>query len=779
MAASWGENHWGSSGWGGSTLLNSNSAAGAVGLLTASISVDIGISRFLLEDGSGYLLLENGSYLMEEAGTGPIPNINGSVGIVAQTTALTGVAETSAVGSTTQSTTVASTGVSATGNINTTPEDNSKLLTGAVASGGTGTLVPSITVSLNTGWGIGAWGYRAWGGNSQTTIGVVGSNLPVTQVDTTSASGLGSVGSLFFSSVIDLTGVAETSAVGSAAPNIEVASTGVSATGNTNTLPTVLQGIAVSGSVCILVPSITTSIIPGWGIGAWGEGVWGSASPAITGAVGSNGVEVQAASTGVFATGNTNAVSPDKTVAVSGTASTGDIGTAIYAISILLNNGWGGGAWGSGAWGSGATITGAVGSNGVEAQVALTGNATDGQTGTITYNRIEFITGLQGSGSIGGVTPSTTVNLGISRFLLEDGSGYLLLEDGSYLLEEASVVDSASWGANEWGAGSWGGSSTVINGTVGNIEGVKTFILSGIEATANVGATTPSTAVDLVTSWGSNSWGYGTWGGNSQTIIGSVGSAVYSPELKGVQASGSLGQMTPSITVDIGISRFVLEGTDLGWGLGTWGSGLWGSPVGYLLLEDGSYLLEEASAGPIPSINGAVGTVAPVTSVTLTSDLATGAVNEMIAVSPAIRGVHADGAVGASAANITIVLTGIASQGAAGYLATVRTVLLSGVVATGNVGILGVTKSYWDIIDDSQDANWVEIDNAQTAAWTAISNAQTSSWAQISNLQSPEWAVTSTIGTGWGANEWGYGTWGNPETQNTEWELIPVAFDQN
>ena len=618
MAANWGENTWGSSGWGGYTLLNSNAAAGAVGSLTASISVDIGISRFLLEDGSGYLLLEDGSYLMEEAGTGPIPSINAAVGtlVKSQASVLTGVSETSAVGSTTQSTTVAGTGVSATGNINTTPEDNSKLLTGVAASGGTGTLTPSITVS----------------------------------------------------------------------------------------------------------------IVPGWGVGSWGVGVWGSTTPAIAGAVGSNGVAVQVASTGVSATGNTSSVSSDRTASLSGVVSSGAISGVTPSTEVSINAGWGIGSWGAGVWGSsGPSITGAVGSNGVAVQVVSTGDAADGQTGTIIYNRIEFITGLQGFGAIGGLTPSTTVTIGISRFLLEDDSGFLLLEDGSYLMEEAGT-----------------GPIPSINASVGSVLQSYSFDLTGVEAAANVGTVVPSTTVSLVSgSWGTNVWGYGTWGGSSIAIMGAVGSVTYSPTLDGVQTTGSVGQMTPSITVDIGISRFLLE-----------------DDSGYLLLEDGSYLMEEAGTGPIPSINGAVGDVNHTKQVALTSDLATGAVNEMIAVSPALRGVHADGFAGTPVSNVTVAITGTTSQGAAGYLAVVQAALLSGVAATGRVGVLGVVKSYWDIIDDAQNAGWVEIPNAQTAGWTTIADTQNAGWVVIPNAQNPAWGTV-------------------PDAQDAGWELIPTAFDQN
>ena len=349
---------------------------------------------------------------------------------------------------------------------------------------------------------------------------------------------------------------------------------------------------------------------------------------------------------------------------------------------------------------------------------------------------------MQELGAVGGLTPSTTVTIGISRFLLEDDSGFLLLEDGSYLMEEAGT-----------------GPIPSINGAVGSVVQSYAYSLTGIEAAANVGAVVPSTTVSIAPgSWGSASWGYGTWGGVQPTIVGSAGSVVYSPTLTGVQASGSVGQMTPSITVDIGISRFVLENT--GWGTNAWGSDIWGSSVGYLLLEDGSYLMEEAGTGPIPSINGAVGDVNHTKAITLTSDLAIGAVNEMIAESPALRGVHADGFAGTPVSNVTVAITGVTAQGAAGYLAAVQAALLSGVAATGSVGVLGVVKSYWDIIDDAQNAGWVEIADAQTAGWTTIADAQTAGWVVIPNAQNPAWG-------------------GVADAQDAGWELIPTAFDQN
>jgi hypothetical protein len=388
------------------------------------------------------------------------------------------------------------------------------------------------------------------------------------------------------------------------------------------------------------------------------------------------------------------------------------------------------------------------------------------------------INGNSAAGAVGALTASISIDIGISRFLLEDGSGYLLLEDGSYLMEEAgtgpipsingavgtvaqatALVGVAEASAVGSTAPSTAVASTGVSatGNTGNNPADRSELLVGVAASGGAGNLTPSITVSIVPSWGTGAWGYGSWG-SGLAITGSIGSIAYSPELKGVQANGSVGQMTPSITVDIGISRFLLE-----------------DGSGYLLLEDGSYLMEEAGTGPIPSVNGAVGTVAPVTSVALDSKwgigawgagtwssglLIVGAVNEMIAVSPAIQGVDADGLAGTPVANITVAITGTASQGAAGYLAAVKAALLSGVTATGSVGVLGVQKSYWDIIDDAQNANWTEIDNAQTAAWAAINNAQTAGWAPISNAQTP----------GWG---------GVTDAQEAGWELIPTAFDQN
>lgn len=628
--------------------LSGVSTTGAVGSLTVAISIDIGISRFLLEDGSGYLLLEDGSYLMEEAGTGPIPSINGATGSVTQS--------------------------------------KQSALSGVVSTGNAGSVAPSIDVTVDNGWGVDAWGTGGWGSPRNATSALVGTSAPDTRVSAIPVVSTGAAATIAPDIQKGINGVSELSSISAVTSSISVAGIGVSAVGDTGNNPSdrteSLSGIAASGNAGTVAPAIEVSIVPGWGIGAWGAG----------------------------------------------------------------------------AWGANSAITGAVGSNGVAVQVASTGNAADGQAGTVIYNRIEFITGLQGFGAIGGLTPSTTVTIGISRFLLEDDSGFLLLEDGSYLMEEAGT-----------------GPIPSINGAVGSVVQSYAYSLTGIEAAANVGAVVPSTTVSIVPgSWGLGAWGANVWGGVQPTIVGSAGSVVYSPTLTGVQASGSVGQMTPSITVDIGISRFLLENT--GWGADTWGNGAWGSSnIGYLLLEDGSYLMEEAGTGPIPSINGAVGDVNHTKEITLTSDLAIGAVNEMIAESPALRGVHADGFAGTPVSNVTVAITGVATQGAAGYLAAVQAALLSGIVATGSVGVIGVVKSYWDIIDDAQDANWVEIANAQTAAWAAISNAQTAGWDVIPNAQSPGWGPANI--SGWGANAWGFAAWG--ETQDAGWELIPTAFDEN
>ena len=56
----------------------------------------------------------------------------------------------------------------------------------------------------------------------------------------------------------------------------------------------------------------------------------------------------------------------------------------------------------------------------------------------------------------------------------------------------------------------------------------------------------------------------------------------------------------------------------------------------------------------------------------------------------------------------------------------------------------------WNLIDDSQNSDWVNIIDNQTPNWQAISSAQTPGWTTISNPQSPGWTgIDDSQGPNW------------------------------
>jgi hypothetical protein len=56
----------------------------------------------------------------------------------------------------------------------------------------------------------------------------------------------------------------------------------------------------------------------------------------------------------------------------------------------------------------------------------------------------------------------------------------------------------------------------------------------------------------------------------------------------------------------------------------------------------------------------------------------------------------------------------------------------------------------WELIDDSETANWQNINSAQTPTWTLIGSNQTPGWQDINLPQSPNWSdINSNQTPGW------------------------------
>ena len=197
------------------------------------------------------------------AGTGG----TGDEGFDLQTGTLTGVAGTSAVGSSVPNTDIPITGVSGTSGIGTFGESGNGTLNLTVTpTSATGTANAGVEVaeseipeSNTTGWGENAFGYGIWGGDGEvratggvgdTTIDIFIGPFP------TGVAGTTSIGTYVPESELTETGVAGTFAIGTLGLNNTVNITGVQATGG--------------------VGSEEAKINPGWGEGAWNDGTWGN-----------------------------------------------------------------------------------------------------------------------------------------------------------------------------------------------------------------------------------------------------------------------------------------------------------------------------------------------------------------------------------------------------------------------------------------------------------------------------------------------------------------------
>ena len=47
----------------------------------------------------------------------------------------------------------------------------------------------------------------------------------------------------------------------------------------------------------------------------------------------------------------------------------------------------------------------------------------------------------------------------------------------------------------------------------------------------------------------------------------------------------------------------------------------------------------------------------------------------------------------------------------------------------------------WELIQDSQTANWGNIDTSEATSWSTIATAQTAGWANIDTSETSDWEV--------------------------------------
>ena len=283
--------------------------------------------------------------------------------------------------------------------------------------------------------------------------------------------------------------------------------------------------------------------------------------------------------------------------------------------------------------------------------------------------------------------------------------------------DTAIVPTPGTWGYGTWGSDPWGG----FTGTV--------VALTGVGAAGTVGALTPNNVGAVI---GDEATGSAGTTGVSHTnavtgvfadgAVGTVSDKGISIGITGVAADGSAGTLTSSRTVNL---------------TGTTASGLLGA-----------FALSNTNAVTGVFSDGAVGTVSDKgISIGITGNAAIGATET---VSPSaqvgILGVEAGGAAGylpvplsplTAEGNVGSVefgfgfdLTSTAAQASVGSVSVGnRTLALTGVSAAGSVGT--IVPVYWQLIDNSETANWININSTQTPGWSTIEDSQAAGWVLI------------------------------------------------
>ena len=260
------------------------------------------------------------------------------------------------------------------------------------------------------------------------------------------------------------------------------------------------------------------------------------------------------------------------------------------------------------------------------------------------------------------------------------------------------VLPVASWGYETWGFGPWGGPLDV------------TVAITGVEASGAVGALIPSASEDED-------------GDVATGSVGTVGVSV-SKAITGVAAAGAVESVVNSSTVALTgttasglLGAFALSHTNSVTGVSAEGAAGTVSDKGI-----GTDITGDAAAGSI-------GTVTQSVQVALSGVEAVGQAGHMIVpLSP----LTADGSVGSVQFEFSFGLTSAAIESSVGSLGLAdRTLALTGVSAAGSVGTL--IPVYWELIDDSQNANWVAINSTQTPGWSTIQDTQTANWVLVDN----------------------------------------------
>ena len=68
-------------------------------------------------------------------------------------------------------------------------------------------------------------------------------------------------------------------------------------------------------------------------------------------------------------------------------------------------------------------------------------------------------------------------------------------------------------------------------------------------------------------------------------------------------------------------------------------------------------------------------------------------------------------------------------------------IFYAAVIAYAGITDIATARYLWELIDDSQTANWVDVSSAQSAAWSLIDDSQGGTWVLVNNAQTTDWSV--------------------------------------
>ena len=277
-----------------------------------------------------------------------------------------------------------------------------------------------------------------------------------------------------------------------------------------------------------------------WGAGNWSANLWGISSAFTTGW----GADA-------WGTGGSWGKANDEVVQLTGLSLTSTVGSPDAA----AEQGWGRAEWGNEPWGEsfspvlvldGLSTTSTLGDLAYAASTEGWGRLEWGEADWDSAVTTFVPTGLSSTSSLGSPTITAEINTGWGQdgWGVENWGASGVTVEITGLEMQSNCGEDVSWGTQAWGGNSWGGEYI--------LDVVDVMGLTGISATASVGAPTAISDLVLIPD-----------GQSSSTSIGSVTidfSIIINPT--GLSTTSSVGALSPADVMGLtGLSTTVSLGT--------------------------------------------------------------------------------------------------------------------------------------------------------------------------------------------------------------------------